>query len=83
MTPTDGDRMFRGCRIVRCEAFVFTPHPSTFLRFAKRVDTFSRPRRHIWVNVSRTAVERVRDVRLRDAEDVIPYMGLVEHNTTA
>ena len=27
-----------------CEAFVFTPHPSTFLRFAKRVDTLSRLR---------------------------------------
>ena len=30
-----------------CEADGFTPHPSTFLRFAKRVDTFSHWRRHI------------------------------------
>ena len=29
------------------------------------------------------AVEIMQGVPLWDAEDVIPYMGLVEHNTTA
>ena len=126
-----------------CKADVFTPHPSTFLRFAKRVDTLSRLRarsRHgsdnrlrlsfttvsplryppekaylgerfaysrggsarrtvagsftnapyKWgTNVSRLPYRAVRGVRFRGCivcvanSDVIPYMGLVEHNTTA